>query len=160
MKRLMKKPVWIVGLSLLGGFGVALLIVGCATIIHGTKQDIAVSSVPTGAKVIVKGVHMATTPAVIKLDRKESNIVLRFEKEGYQPVEVALNRSVDAWIAGNIVFGGLIGLAIDFINGAAYKLSPSEVNVVLTELKKQGMDLQDLLKGDVVIAVDLQAIRK
>ena len=160
MERFMKKPVWIVSLSLLGGFGLALLIVGCATIIHGTRQNIAVSSVPSGAKVIVKGVYMGTTPAVIKLKRNESNITLRFEKEGYEPVEVALNRSVDGWIAGNIIFGGLIGLAIDFISGGAYKLSPSEVNAVLAELKKQGMNLQDISKDGVVIAVDLRAIRK
>ncbi len=145
---------------MLGGFGLILLIVGCVTIIHGTRQNIAVNSVPSGAKVIVKGVHMGTTPAVIELNRNESNIILRFEKEGYEPVEVVLNRSVDAWIAGNIIFGGLIGLAIDFISGAAYKLSPSEVNVILTELKKQGINLQNLSKDGVVVAVDLHAIRK
>jgi len=160
MKRFIKEPAWIVFLSLIGGFGLALLIVGCATIIHGTRQNIAVSSVPTGAKVIVKGVHMATTPAVIELSRKESNIILRFEKEGYEPVELALNVSVDGWIIGNIVFGGFIGLAIDFISGGAYKLRPSEVNAVLAELKKQGMNLQDLPKDGVVIAVDLRAIKE
>jgi len=160
MKRFLKKPVWIVCLSLLGGSGLALLIIGCATIIHGTRQNIAVSSVPSGAEVIVKGVHMGTTPAVIELKRNESNIILRFEKEGYEPVEVALNRSVDGWIAGNIIFGGLIGLAVDFISGGAYKLSPSEVNAVLAELKKQGMNIEDLSKDGVVVAVDLRAIRK
>ena len=156
----LRKPVWIVCLSLLGGFCAALLIVGCATILHGTKQNIAVSSVPTGAKVIVKGVHMATTPAAVELSRKESHIILRFEKEGYELVEVALIRSTDGWIAGNIFFGGLIGLAIDFMNGAAYKLNPSDVNVLMAELKKQGMNLNNMSKDGVVVAVDLQAIRK
>jgi len=140
--------------------GLSLLVVECATIIHGTRQSVSVNSVPSGAKVMVKGVHMATTPAVIELKRKESNLILRFEKEGYEPVEIALNRSVDGWIAGNIIFGGLIGLAIDFIDGAAYKLSPSEVDAVLAEAKKQGMNLDDMSKHGVVIAVDLQTIRK
>lgn len=160
MKLRMKKPAWVISLSLLGGVGLTLLVIGCASIIHGTRQNISVSSVPTGAKVIVKGVHMATTPAVIALKRNESNIILRFEKEGYEPVEVALNRSVDGWIAGNIIFGGLIGLAVDFISGGAYKLSPSEINAVMAELKKQGMNLEDMSKDGVVIAVDLRAIRK
>jgi len=153
----LKKPVWIVCFSLLGGFGLALLVVGCATIIHGTRQNIAVNSMPTGAKVIVKGAHMATTPAVIELSRHETSIIIRFEKEGYEPVEVVLNRVVDGWIAGNIVFGGLIGLAIDFISGGAYHLKPSELNAVMTELKKQGMNLRKTT--DVVIAVDLQSIK-
>jgi len=157
---IMKKPVLIMCLSLIGGFGLVFLIAGCATIIHGTRQNIAVSSVPSGARVIVKGVHMATTPAVIELKRNESNIILRFEKEGYEPVEVALNRSVDGWIAGNIIFGGLIGLAIDFISGGAYQLTPSEVNAILAELKKRGMNLEDLSKKGVIVAVDLRTIRK
>jgi hypothetical protein len=108
----------------------------------------------------VKGVLRATTLAVIKLKRNESKIILRFEKEGYEPVEGVLNCSVDGWIAGNIIFGGLIGLAVDFISGAAYKLSPSEINAVMAELKKQGMNFEDMSKDGVVIAVDLQAIRK
>lgn len=103
---------------------------------------------------------MATTPAVIELKRNESNIILHFEKDGYEPVEIVLNRSVDSWIAGNIIFGGLIGLAIDFISGGAYKLSPSEVQAVLADLKKQGMNIEDLSKDGVVVAVDLRAIRK
>lgn len=160
MKVRNKRPVWLVHLSLVGGLGLTLMVLACATIMHGTSQDVSVNSVPTGAKVIVKGVHMATTPAVVKLSRKESNIVLRFEKEGYEPVEVILNRSVDGWIAGNIVFGGLIGLAVDFINGAAYKLSPSEVNAAMTELREQGMNLQDMSRDGVIIAVDLRAIRQ
>ena len=147
-------------LALLAGIIIVIVIVSCATIIHGTRQEISVNSMPSGAKVIVRGVHMATTPAVIELKRNQSNIVLRFEKEGYEPVEIALRRSVDGWIAGNIIFGGLIGLAIDFLDGAAYKLSPSEVSAALAEAKKQGMNLENLSKDGVIIAVDLQAIRK
>ncbi|MGB2770647.1 MAG: PEGA domain-containing protein [Candidatus Zixiibacteriota bacterium] len=155
-----RKLFWLCSLLLLGGIGTVLVIVSCASIVHGTRQKISVNSVPSGAKVVVKDVQMATTPAVIELKRKESNIVLRFEKEGYEPVEMALKRSVDGWIAGNILLGGLIGLAVDFIDGAAYKLSPSEVDAVLAEAKAQGMNLEDMSKDGVVIAVDLRAIRK
>ena len=154
-----RKLLWLCLLLLLGGI-LIVLVVSCATIIHGTRQEISVNSMPSGAKVIVKGVHMATTPAVIELKRKESNIILRFEKEGYEPVDIALRRSVDGWIAGNIIFGGLIGLAVDFIDGAAYKLSPAEVQTALNEAKKQGMNLENLSKDGVIIAVDLQAIQK
>jgi len=42
---------------LLSGFKLALLIVGCATIIYEIRQNITVSSVPFGAKVIVKDVY-------------------------------------------------------------------------------------------------------
>jgi len=130
--------------------------INCCSIIHGTRQEISVNSQPIGVKVIVKGVHMATTPAVIEFKRKESNIILRFEKEGYEPVEVALRRSTDGWIAGNIIFGGLIGLVVDFANGAAYKLSPADIQV---ELKKLNISIEDLPRDGTVIAVDLESIK-
>lgn len=143
-------------------FGLLLLvttvILGCAAIIHGSKQDIAVSSSPTGARVLVMGAERATTPGVIELRRKDTNIVLRFEKEGYEAVEVALSRSVDGWIAGNILFGGVIGLVVDFATGAAYKLKPSEVNAVL---ERKGMSIKDLLKDcDVVVFVDMEVMKR
>jgi len=81
-------------------FLVLLFSVGCAAIIHGTKQDISVNSNPSGVNVYVMGVHKATTPAIIEVRRKDSIIILKFEKEGYEPVEIALSRSVDGWIWG------------------------------------------------------------
>lgn len=141
----------------LSSFIILLFQSNCCTIIHGTTQEIAVNSQPSGAKVVVRGVHMATTPAVIELDRKESNIVLRFEKEGYEPVEIALKRGTDAWIAGNIIFGGVIGLIVDFTNGAAYKLSPETIQV---ELDRLDISLDELPKDGIVIAVDLQSLEK
>ena len=146
-------------LTCLFGLLGAILIVGCATIIHGSRQSITVNSVPSGAKIIKMGAQLGTTPAVIKLDRNESNIILRFEKEGYEPVEVVLNRSVDAWIVGNIVFGGLIGLAVDFITGAAYKLSPSELNATLATLKSQGYDIDRHSLDNMLIVVDMQTLQ-
>ena len=74
-------------------FGLVLMGVGCATIIHGTHQNIAVNSSPSGAKVIVWGVEKGKTPTIINLPRGESgNLILRFEKEGYEPVEVMLKK--------------------------------------------------------------------
>ena len=144
-------------LVILSSFIILMVQSNCCTIIHGDTQDISVNSIPSGSKVIVRGVHMATTPAVIELKRKESNIILRFEKEGYEPVEIALKRETDAWIAGNIIFGGVIGLIVDFSNGAAYKLSPENVQVELRELN---INLDELPKDGIVIAVDLQSIKK
>lgn len=107
---------------------------------HGTKQQIAVNSNPSGAKVLVMGVEQATTPAVIKLDRGDSIIILRFEKDGYQSVDIALTRSVSGWIAGNIIFGGVIGLVVDFASGAAYKIAPESVTANLQAVHSGNQD--------------------
>ncbi len=143
-------------LIILGIIVIMFVQINCASIIHGTTQDIAVNSNPDGVKVIVKGVHMATTPAVIELKRKESTI-LRFEKEGYNSVEVILKRTTDGWVWGNILLGGIIGFIVDFSNGAAYKLSPEDINV---ELRKLNLSYKDLPKDGIVIAIDIQSIKK
>jgi hypothetical protein len=112
----------------------ALVLAGCCSIIHGTSQEIGVSSSPTGARVLVNGSQMGTTPATLNLKRNGSHRI-RLELDGYQPYEMTLTKSVSGWVWGNIVFGGLIGLAVDAIDGAIYKLSPEQVSAQLLEGK-------------------------
>ena len=83
---------------------------------HGGGQDIGMSSVPTGATVSVDGQSMGTTPVNVELSRKDKHLV-RFELAGYAPYELAMTRSVSGWVWGNLLFGGLPGLAIDAITG-------------------------------------------
>ena len=110
-----------------------ITLIGCATIVHGGRQKIPVKSTPSGATVTINKIRV-NTPGVIKLSRFEPTAVLRFEKEGYEPVEVTLVRTMDGWIWGNVAIGGIIGVAIDFATGAAYQLSPNQVNVTLKAL--------------------------
>ena len=117
----------------------AVILAGCCSIIHGTSQEVGVSSSPTGAKVVVNGSQMATTPATLNLKRNGSHRI-RLELDGYQPYEMTLTKSVSGWVWGNIVFGGLIGLAVDAIDGAIYKLAPEQVSAQL--LKGEGDTLQ------------------
>lgn len=111
-------------------FALAILLSGCATIIHGSNQEIAFSSNPSASQVMIDGQMMGETPVTLALSRKERHTV-RFDLDGYQPYEMQLSRSVDGWIAGNIIFGGLIGLVVDAATGAMYKLSPEQVQADL-----------------------------
>ncbi len=52
---------------------------------------------------------------------------------GYQPFEATLTRSVSGWVWGNIVIGGLIGLAVDSISGGLYSLAPEQITGVLNK---------------------------
>ena len=103
---------------------------GCCSIIHGTRQDVGISSAPTGASVKVDNAPSGNTPLVAKLTRKDNHIV-HVELAGYQPVDMTLTRSVSGWVWGNIVFGGLIGLAVDAIDGGMYSLTPEQVQATL-----------------------------
>ncbi len=112
----------------------AVLVWSCATIMHGTSQKIGISSSPSGAKVIIDNTDFGTTPTFAKLKRGDEHIV-KISLEGYQTAELTITKSVSGWVWGNIVFGGLIGLAVDAISGGLYDLSPEQLNV---ELKKNG----------------------
>ena len=100
---------------------------GCATIMHGTSQDIGFQSSPTNAKVLVDGLPMGNTPVVAKLSRKDNHIV-KMNLDGYQPFEATLTRGTSGWVWGNIVFGGLIGLAVDAMSGGLYNLTPNQIS--------------------------------
>jgi hypothetical protein len=109
-----------------------LILSGCCTIINGSKQQVSVSSTPTGAKVLVDGNEVGLTPFIATLTRKDTH-TLKIEMDGYQPYEISFARRVDGWLAGNIIFGGLIGVVIDAVTGSMYKLSPGEVNAALSK---------------------------
>ena len=86
-----------------------------------SKARLCVSSKPSGCKVIVKGAQIATTRAVVELNKDEET-VLRFEKEGYKPVEVPITCSVDYCKIGSIFYPGLdnpenLCLQVDLIKG-------------------------------------------
>jgi hypothetical protein len=132
--------------------GILLLLTGCATIIHGKTEKVSVSSTPTNAQVTVKGIPVASTPSIIELKRKDTDTVLRFEKEDYEPGEVILNRKYSGWIAGNLAIPmvGFIGGIIDFGTGAAFKLVPAEAYI---DLQKQEMREDDSSREEIVVIV-------
>ena len=109
----------------------SVVIAACASIMHGTHEDIGISSTPSSAQVTIDGQITGTTPVVTHLTRKENHIV-RIEMPGYQPYEGTITHSVSGWVWGNIVFGGLIGLAVDAIDGGMYKLEPEQISGVLS----------------------------
>jgi hypothetical protein len=103
-----------------------LFTAGCATIMHGSKQDIAVSSTPSGATVSVDNQQMGVTPTTVNLTRKDKHVI-SIEAPGYKKYDLQLTRGTSGWVWGNLVFGGIPGLAIDAISGSLYKLSPDNV---------------------------------
>jgi len=85
----------------------------CATIAHGTGQDVSITSDPVGAKVTIltrerdggmkTRLSAAQTPVVVSLPRRASNLVVRVETDGCPSVEIPLKRTVSGWVAGNLI---------------------------------------------------------
>lgn len=111
--------------------GIYLFTVGCATVIHGTSQDIGIASSPSGAEAYINpGNVTVTTPGTVTLKRK-NNYTVSFKKEGYESSSATIASTSSGWMWGNILFGGLIGFAIDLISGGGYKLEPNNILVEL-----------------------------
>lgn len=111
-----------------------LTLVGCGSIINGTTQPISFSSTPAAARVSINGVEYGNTPVTVPLPRKGSHAVV-LKLDGYEPYSINLTRGVSGWVWGNLVFGGLIGLAVDAGTGGMYKLTPEQVNSTLNVQK-------------------------
>ena len=127
----------------------------CATLMQGTSQELSIGSSPTGARVIVDGAEAGKTPFVASLKRKDKHVI-RLEMEGYKPYELALSRATSGWVWGNLVFGGLPGLAIDAITGGLYKLKPEQVQATLENATTAYQDGNDMMVIAVVLHPDPQ----
>jgi hypothetical protein len=117
---------------------VMLLSSGCATITRGTEQDLAVESDPAGATVTLSNGMKGTTPTSFKAKRKDS-LTVTVQKPGYKTATVQVIPQVSdngaAGMAGNLLFGGIIGVGVDASNGATKDLMPNPVKVTLEKTK-------------------------
>ena len=116
-----------------------LLTTGCASIVCGTRQKVAVRSNPPGAMVYVddeqKGTTSEEAPLTLSLKRSDPTFSLRLELDGYKPWHTQIDREFDWWYAGNCIFGGIIGLVIDAADGAMWKLDTKTISADLQPLK-------------------------
>jgi hypothetical protein len=98
----------------------------CATIISGSKQIISIESEPKKAKLLVDGVGIGYTPFATKLARRSTHQI-ELQMEGYETYHMKITKTVNGWVFGNILIGGLIGIAIDGATGSMFSLRPSDV---------------------------------
>lgn len=107
---------------------------GCATITRGRTTAFTVTSDPTNANVRLSSGLTCTTPCSLEMPRKDG-FVVTISKEGYKIVNTNIISSVAnsgaASMAGNVVFGGLIGAGVDASTGAMNDLTPNPLHVVL-----------------------------
>ncbi|RYZ19924.1 MAG: PEGA domain-containing protein [Chitinophagaceae bacterium] len=113
----------------------SMLFSGCATIAHGPLQKFVVTADPRVAAVYIDGKHYGQTPIVIHMSRKRSHL-LELRLDGYQPYQLNLKRKLDGWAYGNIMLGGLPGVAIDLLTGSIFRLTPKDIYPTLQASKR------------------------
>jgi hypothetical protein len=119
---------------------VAISLSGCATIMGSPTQTLPISSTPSDAKVVIVDeagteVFSGSTPTSVTLNKSTGrywggkSFKVTISKAGFKTQVIPVTSSPNGWyIAGNFVFGGLIGwFAVDPMNGNMYTLSPEAV---------------------------------
>ena len=112
---------------------IALALCGCATVMHGTSQEVSILSAPAGARVTVDSAPVGLTPLSLQLRRQVPHQV-RIETAGYRPYEATVNRHVSGWVWGNLLFTyfAIVGAPVDVLTGALYNLEPDGIRASLT----------------------------
>jgi hypothetical protein len=127
------------------------LLSGCASIISGRNADVAIDSYPSNAHVVIhdnegRQVASLNTPGVVSLKRNRRYFLpaqysATIEAPGFAPAEVPIRSTVNPWIVGNIVVGGIPGLIVDNATGAAWKPTTSVVHSELSPLGPSGQEM-------------------
>ena len=116
----------------------AVAVSGCATIIEGSSQAIAIDTTPPGASCSVEREgqqisSIASTPGSAHVDKSKNDITVTCNKPGYREAKMSYSPKFNGTTFGNIIAGGVIGVAVDASTGANYEY-PNQVSITLTPL--------------------------
>lgn len=124
-------------ITVAGLTGIAFALSGCASIVKGTTQSIAITTpMTTGADCALsnaQGNWTLTSPGSAIVARSKTDVRIRCTKTGFQDAQATAPSGFEAWTLGNILIGGLIGLGIDWGTGAIHKY-PDAVQVPMTPI--------------------------
>jgi hypothetical protein len=117
----------------------AAMLSGCASVTRGTTDQVQILSEPVGAEARTSMGHVCVTPCTLQFGRKDEFTVTA-SKPGYHSAEMAVGTKVAgagaAGFAGNVLVGGVIGMAVDAASGATLEHDPNPVILKLVPLRK------------------------
>jgi hypothetical protein len=108
----------------------AAFLPACATITTGTSQSIAVITEPPGASCSLSrdgGIIAVVnpTPGTVTVSKSTRDISVNCTRPGHLPAVASHVSQFQGMTAGNLLFGGLIGLGIDAASGALSHYPPN-----------------------------------
>jgi hypothetical protein len=101
----------------------ALLSAGCSTITTGTTQPVSIVTVGVeGATCELTSPEVGTvtvvTPAQAVLPKSQHSVRVTCRKECYADGQGIINSTFEEMTAGNLLVGGVVGVAVDASSGA------------------------------------------
>jgi hypothetical protein len=121
--------------------GVLSILTGCASVTHGTTQSIKIETLTPGGQVVDgaeckvandKGEALALSGQSVPVRRSGGNLSIQCTQAGQAPAGGQAVSRVNGGMVGNILIGGLIGVAIDAGNGSGFNY-PSWMQLVFGE---------------------------
>lgn len=118
---------------------ISILTISCASIFKGSSADVRVNSNPAGVNIFINDIDRGVTPQTLSLKRN-SDYLLTFKKEGYEDLNFEIFKKFDfgTTVVGNIFSWGLVGIIVDVATGAAYSLTPADVEANMASLQAAG----------------------
>ena len=112
----------------------ALASSSCATLFQGTTEEVMVASDPAGAQVSVNDGRSGPSPFSMRVPRSE-DLQIHIAKVGYTPYGMTDTSHVEwGYLVSDLFFTGLIGLAVDGIDGAMFYHNQAMVTAHLDPL--------------------------
>lgn len=107
---------------------IAALLPGCASVVGGLNQKIAVETTAKGAAVEgaectlanSKGTWSVTTPGSVSVHRAYGDLAVTCKHEKWPEGTATVKSLTKALAYGNVIVGGAIGVGVDVATGAAY----------------------------------------
>ncbi|WP_019465838.1 hypothetical protein [Dyella japonica] len=115
----------------------ALSVSACASIVGGRYQNIQVETRAADQSIRAdctlsngEGQVRVMTPGTATVHRSSHDLNVSCQKDGKQIGQQSYDSSIRGLVWGNIVFGGLIGIVVDFSDGASHHY-PDKVSVMV-----------------------------
>ena len=140
----------------LAALAACLLFGGCASIVGGHNQSVSLTTKKDDTEVVGakcslandKGTWYTTSPGSVTVRRSYGELTVNCALDGSSPGVAMAKSTTKAMAFGNILFGGVIGAAIDVSTGAAY-----DYPQVITVLMGQTTSVTDTLPSATATSV-------
>lgn len=101
------------------------LLTGCASIVNGTHQSVNIDTYPASEATCSLSNnegkwYVYNTPQSVAVHRSSTGMDIHCQKKGYRDANKSVESSIKPIFFGNILFGGIIGVVVDIVDGAAF----------------------------------------
>lgn len=106
-----------------------LAMTGCSTLTKGTSQTVTVNTDPPGAVCNLSRDSQTLavvnpTPGSVSISKSSKPVSVLCTKASFIDASGTMSSEFQAMTFGNIIFGGLIGIAVDAASGATHEYPP------------------------------------